>query len=396
VPGKIMNNKLKTDDKKYIGNTFKRYDAVFAKGKGAVITDTAGKKYIDMLAGVAVNLLGYNDEKVNAAMIGQIKKYTHTSNWFYSPQQIKLAELLVKNSFGSKVFYVNSGAEATEVAIKIARKWGVLNKNGAYKVITMRNSFHGRTIAALTATAQEKFHKYLKPLPEGFMYAEFNNVSSVEKLIDDKTAAVLVEPIQAEGGVLLPDKNYFKELKALCEKNNVLLIADEVQTGLGRTGKLFAYQNFGIKPDMMTLGKGLGGGLPLSAVVISKELEGVYTVGDHGTTMGGNPVACAAGYAALTRINKKPVLKQVVEKGAFMVKALKALDNPMIKDVRGMGLIIGVELKSDTASDAAAKALKNGVIINACKPNVLRLVPPLIISKKQMEQAVKAIDKALY
>lgn len=390
-----MNNKLKADDKKYIGNTFKRYDAVFAKGKGAEITDTAGKKYIDLLAGVAVNLLGYNNPAVNAAMTAQIKKYTHTSNWFYSENQIKLAELLVKNSFGSKVFYVNSGAEATEVAIKIVRKWGMLHKNGAYKVITMRNSFHGRTIAALTATAQEKFHKYLKPLPEGFMYADFNDISSVEKLIDDKTAAVLVEPIQAEGGVLFPDKNYFKELKALCEKKNVLLIADEVQTGLGRTGKLFAYQNFGFEPDMMTLGKGLGGGLPLSAVIISEKLEDVYTVGDHGTTMGGNPVACAAGYAVLKQVNTKSMLKMALTKGNKLMKDLKKLNNPVIKDIRGMGLIIGVELTGDNANEAAARAFKQGVIINACKPNVLRLVPPLIITQKQADKAVKVINRSL-
>jgi predicted acetylornithine/succinylornithine family transaminase len=379
---------------KGMDNTVKLYQMKPKHGKGAVLTDVNGKKYIDMLAGVAVNLLGYNDADVNKAINTQLKKYIHTSRLFYGEQGEKLSKQLVKNSFGGMVYFVNTGAEANEVAMKFARKWGILRKKGAHKIITFKNSFHGRTIAALTATAQKKFHKYLKPLSPGFVYAKFNDINDVKKKMNAKTAAVLIEPVQAEGGVNVADKKFMKQLRALCTARRVLLMVDEVQTGLGRTGEVFAYQMYGIQPDVMTLGKGLGGGLPLSAVVVSKKLKNIFSVGDHGTTMGGNPVACAAGNVLFKKISGKSMLKSVRDKGAYLVKKLEGIKSPKIKQVRGAGLLIGLEL-TEEAGPYVEKALKKGLILNSPKPKVIRLVPPLVISKKQIDRAVEIIKEIL-
>lgn len=379
---------------KGMDNTVKLYQLKPDSGHGAVITDVNGKKYIDMLAGVAVNLLGYNDAAVNKAINGQLKRYIHTSRLFYNHQGEKLAKQLVAKSFGGMVYYVNTGAEANEVAIKFARKWGILKKKGAYKIVTFKNSFHGRTIAALTATAQEKFHKYLKPLSPGFVYAKFNDLDDVRKKIDAKTAAVIIEPIQAEGGVNVADAEFMKQLAAFCASKKVLLIVDEIQTGLGRTGNLFAYQGYGIKPDVMTLGKGLGGGLPLSAVIVSKKLKDIFAIGDHGTTMGGNPVACAAGNVLFGKVSGKAMLKSVREKGAYLAKKLIEIKSPKIKEVRGAGLLVGIEL-TEEAAPYVESALKKGLILNSPKPNVIRLVPPLIISKAQIDKAVQIISEIL-
>ncbi len=379
---------------KGIDNTVKLYQMKPAHAKGNIITDTSGKKYIDMLAGVAVNLLGYNDAKINSAIFRQVKKYIHVNRLFYNEQGEKLARLIMKNSFAKMVYFVNTGAEATEVAVKLARKWGVLNKNGAYKVITFENSFHGRTIAALTATAQKKFHKYIKPLAPGFVYAKFNDIDSVRKKMDAKTAAVLIEPIQAEGGVNVAGALFMKKLAALCAAKKVLLMVDEVQTGLGRTGKTFAYMSYGIKPDVMTLGKGLGGGLPLSAVAVSGKLKDVFGVGDHGTTMGGNPVACAAGIEVMKRVTSKTMLKSVAEKGEYLKEKLLGLESPKIREVRGEGLLIGLEL-TEEAAPYVEKALKKGLILNSPKPKVIRLVPPLTITKNEIDCAVRIIAEIL-
>ncbi len=379
---------------KGIDNTVKLYQIKPKYGKGAVITDINGKKYIDMFAGIAVNLLGYNDPAVNKAAVAQIKKLIHTSRLFYSGQGEKLAKRIIANSFGGVVYFVNTGAEANEVAFKFARKWGILKKKGAFKIITFNNSFHGRTIAALTATAQKKFHEYLKPLPQGFVYAKLNDINDVKKKMEPKTAAVLLEPVQAEGGVNVADKKFMKQLAKLCASKKVLLMVDEVQTGLGRTGTTFAYQGYGIKPDVMTLGKGLGGGFPLSAVVVSKKLKNVFTVGDHGTTMGANLVACAAGNAVFAKISGKAFLKSVREKGMYFIKELKKIKSKNIKEIRGKGLLIGVEIKGQ-AGPIVEKALAAGLIINNPGPNVLRLVPPLIVSKGQIDKTVKILKELL-
>ncbi|HPD19578.1 MAG TPA: acetylornithine/succinylornithine family transaminase, partial [Candidatus Goldiibacteriota bacterium] len=336
-------------------------------GRGAVLFDKKGKRYIDLLAGVAVNLLGYNNERINKAIVSQVKKYVHSSRWFYNENQEKLAKKISAVTGASGVYFVNSGAEANEVAMKFARKWGLLRKNGAHKIITFKNSFHGRTIAALTATGQEKFHKYLNPLSPGFIYAEFNNLDDVKKKIDNEVCAVLFESIQAEGGVWIAQKEFLSGLQELCREKNVLLIADEVQTGLGRTGKIFAYQHYGITPDIITAGKGLGGGLPLSCVIVKKEVFLILENGDHGTTMGGNPVACAAGNVVFDVISKKSFLRQVKEKGDYFLKRLREIKSPKIKDVRGMGLLIGIELNKNAEKYVEA-GLKNGIILNSVKP----------------------------
>lgn len=377
-----------------LDNTVKPYKINLSYGRGSILYDKKGRKYIDLLAGVAVNLLGYNNKKINEAIFKQVKKYIHCSRWFYNENQEKLAKKISAVTGSSGVYFVNSGAEANEVAIKFSRKWGIIKKGGAYKIITFINSFHGRTIAALTATAQEKFHKYLKPLSPGFVYAEFNNIKSVEEKIDDEVCAILFEPIQAEGGVWIADKKFLTELAKLCKEKNILLIVDEVQTGLGRTGKIFAYQNYDIEPDIITMGKGLGGGLPLSCVAVKEEIFKILEIGDHGTTMGGNPVACAAGNVVFDTISKKYFLKQVKEKGEYFLKKLKNIKTEKIKDIRGMGLLIGIELNED-ASKYVELGLKHGVILNSVKPTIIRIVPPLILSHKEIDLSVEIISKIL-
>ncbi|MCX7698711.1 MAG: acetylornithine/succinylornithine family transaminase [Candidatus Goldbacteria bacterium] len=377
-----------------LDNTVKPYDVYLSRGQGAILYDKKGKKYIDLLAGVAVNLLGYNNKKINKAILSQLQKYIHSSRWFYNENQEKLAKKISEVTGASGVYFVNSGAEANEVAIKFARKWGIINKNGAYKIITFKNSFHGRTIAALTATGQEKFHKYLKPLSPGFIYAEFNNIKSVEEKIDDEVCAILIEPIQAEGGVWIAEKEFLLNLSKLCQEKNILLIFDEVQTGLGRTGKIFAYQHYGIKPDMITMGKGLGGGLPLSCVAVNKKIFTILENGDHGTTMGGNPVACAAGNIVFDTVSKKSFLNQVKQKGEYFINELKKIASKKIKEIRGLGLLIGIEL-NENAAKYVEIGLKKGIILNSVKPTIIRIVPPLIISKKEIKKAIEIIGEIL-
>ena len=381
--------KIKSSD-----NTVDVFQMIPEKGKGAILYDIHNKKYIDMFAGIAVNLFGYNDKKINTAIINQVKKYIHLSRLFYNKKQEELTELLKKNSLLKNAYFVNSGAEANEVAIKFARKWGILKKNGAFKIITMFNSFHGRTIATLTATGQEKFHKYLNPLSPGFVYAKFNDINDVKNKIDNKTVAIMLELIQAEGGVNVATKEFIQELSKICEKENLLLIVDEVQTGLGRTGKVFCCENYNLKPDMITLGKGLGGGLPLSAVLVSEKIYNILENNDHGTTMGGNPVACAAGCEIIKRIANKKFLENVKNKGDYLMYQLKNIKPNKIKEVRGMGLLIGCQIDGD-AKKIVSKALEYGLILNACKPDVIRFVPPLIITEKQIDSAMKILRRLL-
>jgi len=375
---------------KGLDNTVNVYGMEPVKGKGAILFDKSGKKYIDMLAGVAVNVLGYNDPDINRAVKKQVDRYIHISRLFANEHQNELTKLIIKNTFGKQVYFVNSGAEANEVAIKLARKWGLLNKKGAYKIITFYNSFHGRTIATLTATAQEKFHKYLKPLSPGFVYAKFNDINDVKKKIDPKTAAILIEPIQAEGGVYAADAGFLKQLRLLCDRKKIMLIFDEVQTGMGRTGSLYAYQGYKVTPDVMTIGKGLGGGFPLAGAVVSKKFAGVFSLGDHGTTMGGNPVACVAGNIAVKKVANPAFLKKVTEKGKFLMDELKKIKTDKIKDVRGRGLLIGLEL-TVPADGVVKEAMKKGLLLNSPKPNLIRIVPPLVISKEEIKRAVNII-----
>ncbi len=385
---------VKELDKEYIGNTYKRYDVVFDRGMGSYLYDKDGKKYLDFFSGIAVNALGHNNKAIVEAITKQAKKFIHLSNHFYSDAQVELAKMIVDHSFGTKVFFVNTGSEANEVAMKLARKWGLLNKNGANKIITFYNSFHGRTLAALSATAQVKFHKYLNPVSPGFIYAKFNDLKDVESKIDKNTAAMLIEPVQAEGGIFTPNPGFLKGLRELCDKNRILLIFDEVQSGLGRLGRKFGYEEYGVKPDMMTLAKSIGGGIPLSAVVLDKKLEEVYTYGDHGTTMGGNPVACAAGLVVLKTVLKPKFLHEVREKGDYIIAQVKKWKNPRILEIRGTGLLIGLQLEKG-AAEVVTAALKAGLIINVTGTETIRIEPPLNIKKADIDKGLAILKKVL-
>jgi predicted acetylornithine/succinylornithine family transaminase len=385
--------KVKELDAKYMG-VFKRYDVVFERGYGSTLVDKEGKKYIDFFAGISVNALGYNNTEVNIAAVKQIKKFMHLSNVFYCEEQVKLAKLICDSSFGKKVFFANTGAEANEAALKLAKKWGMVHKNGAHKIVTFTNSFHGRTIATLTATGQEKFHGILNKKYPGITYAKFNDINDVASKIDDETCAVLIEPIQAEGGVFTPENDFLKKLRQLCDKLGVLLIFDEVQTGMGRTGYMFAYEKYGVTPDAMTVAKAIGGGLPLSALVAGEKIMDVFEPGDHGTTMGGNPVACAAGNVVFSTVMKKPFLKAVREKGALIQKTMRAVKSSNIFEIRGAGLLQGVQLKS-CGAEIVKKALSRGLIINCTGHEVIRLAPPLNITTAELKKGLEILGKIL-
>ncbi|MCE5300465.1 MAG: aspartate aminotransferase family protein [Spirochaetia bacterium] len=389
----MNSQQVKDLDKKYIG-VFKRYDVVFERGHGSTLIDKEGNKYVDFFSGISVNNLGYANRAINAAIIKQLGNYTHLSNCFYSEPQVKLAQALCENSFGARVYFANTGAEANEGAMKFAKKWAMLHKERAYKIITFYNSFHGRTLAALTATGQEKFHKILNPMYPGISYAKFNDLKDVESKITTDTCAIMVEPIQAEGGIYTPAPGFLKGLRELCDRNNILLIFDEVQSGMGRTGKLFAYQKYGVKPDVMTIAKSIGGGLPLAAYIVAEEHADVYAFGDHGTTMGGNPAACAAGLVLFNTVKKPVFLKSVERKGACIMKRLKKIKNPDIEEIRGAGLLIGVQMKKG-AQDIVDKALAAGLVINVTGHEVLRIEPPLNISGADIDKGLRILEKLL-
>ncbi|HAM38183.1 MAG: acetylornithine aminotransferase [Elusimicrobia bacterium RIFOXYC2_FULL_34_12] len=376
-------------EKKYVFQTYKRYQILFVKGKGKYLWDDKGKKYLDFLSGISVCSTGHCNPKVVEAIQKQSGKLIHVSNLFYIKPQIELAKMLSNISFGGKVFFSNSGAEANECAIKLARKWG----DGRYEIISFNNSFHGRTIATLSATGQKKFSKGFEPLLSGFKFADLNDISSVERLINNKTCAVIVEPIQGEGGVCLATKEFLTDLKRICKKNNILLIFDEIQCGLGRTGKIFAYKNYGIEPDIITLAKSLGGGLPIAATIAKKGIAEILSYGSHGSTFGGNPVCCAAALEVLKIVNNKKVLKNVEITGKYFLDKLNILQEKynFIKEVRGLGFIIGIELNID-GKEIVKRCLQRGLIINCTQDKVLRFLPPLIINKKDVDAAISILE----
>ncbi|HUL38310.1 MAG TPA: aspartate aminotransferase family protein, partial [Thermodesulfobacteriota bacterium] len=338
---------------KYVANTYARYPILLVRGKGTRVWDLEGKEYLDFVSGLAVCNLGHCHPKVVKAIRDQAEKLIHVSNFYYIEPQIQLASLLCKHSFADKVFFCNSGAEANEGAIKLARKYAK-EKTGEnrYEIITMERSFHGRTLATLTATAQEKFHKGYEPLMPGFKYVPFSDIKAVKNAIDSKTCAVMVEPIQGEGGVNCPTEGYLKALREICDEKGLLLIFDEVQVGMGRTGKLFAYEHDGVEPDMLTLAKSLAGGVPIGALLIRKGIAESFKPGDHASTFGGNPLATAAGIAALTTILEEGMLENCQKVGEYFFSRLEKIGEKFsfIKEVRGKGLILGMELKIDGSS----------------------------------------------
>ncbi|MDR1244000.1 MAG: aspartate aminotransferase family protein [Endomicrobium sp.] len=390
---------IKQIENQYFIHTYKRNNLVIKKAKNQFVWDDKGKKYLDFFSGISVCNVGHCNDFVVKAIKSQADLYMHTSNLYYAPSQIKLGQALAKRAFvGAKVFLSNSGAEANECAIKLARKWGFLNpsKDGnRYEIICFDNSFHGRTMATMAATGQKKFHEYLKPLQEKFVFAGFNDIESVKKLISSKTVAVIVEPVQGEGGVFSADKKFLKDLRVLCDKNNILLIFDEIQCGVGRTGKFYAFENYNVKPDIVTIAKSLANGLPLGATIASKKCADAFVYGDHGSTFGGNPVSCAAATCVLKIMTSK-FLNNSLKISKYLFSKLETLKtkHSIIKEIRGMGLIIGVDL-TVSGKEIVSYCLSKGLIINCTHDTVLRLLPALIITKRDVDTAIKIIDEAL-
>lgn len=380
--------------KRYIFNTYSRQPVVLTEGRGCYVWDIDGKKYVDFLGGIAVNVLGHSHPAVTQAIRKQAGKLLHVSNLYYIENQTKLAQLLVNNCFADRAFFCNSGAESIEGAIKLARKFSNDKFGlGRFRIITMKNSFHGRTLAALSATGQEKFHHGFEPLVDGFDYAEFNNINSVIDRIDSRTCAIMLEPIQCEGGIHVASMEFLKALRDVCYERNILLIFDEVQTGMGRTGRLFAYQHFGVEPDIMTVAKGLANGVPIGALLAKKEIADIFTPGTHASTFGGNPLASASGIATLKTLLETDVLKNCVKMGCYLKEGVekKKRKFSVINDVRGMGLMIGIEL--NTSGEVFVNmARERGLLINCTSENVLRLSPPLIVTKKEVDFALRVLD----
>ncbi|HDQ04870.1 MAG TPA: acetylornithine transaminase [Deltaproteobacteria bacterium] len=380
-----------------IMRTYKRFPVVLTKGLGQKVWDIKGKEYLDFVSGIAVCNLGHSHPGVIAALKEQIDNLTHVSNLYYTQPQTQLAKLLVKNSFADKVFFCNSGAEANEAAIKLARKY-THEKLGddKFELITMKDSFHGRTLATITATGQEKFQFGFTPLLEGFKYVPFNDLLALEKSISGKTCGVMVEPIQGEGGVVIPDGNYLKEVRAICDKHNILLIVDEVQTGIGRTGKLFAYEHAGIEPDIMTLAKALGNGFPVGAMLATDKIAESFTPGNHASTFGGNPLAMAAAYATVKIMLEESIIDNCRKVGAYFLEQLKKLQlkHKIINEVRGKGLMIAASLNIE-AAEIINKCLEKGLLINSAGSRTLRFIPPLIITNQDIDRAMEILDDAM-
>jgi acetylornithine/N-succinyldiaminopimelate aminotransferase len=383
---------------KVVANTYARYSVLLVRGKGTRVWDWEGEEYLDFVSGLAVCNLGHCHPKVVKAIQDQAEKLIHVSNFYYIEPQIQLASLLCQNSFADKVFFCNSGAEANEGAMKLARKYAK-EKMGKdrHEIITMERSFHGRTLATLTATAQEKFHKGYEPLMPGFKYVPFNDIEAVKNAIDSKTCAIMLEPIQGEGGVNCPSEGYLKTLRKICDETGILLIFDEVQVGMGRTGKLFAYEHEGVEPDMLTLAKSLAGGVPIGALLIKRGISDSFKPGDHASTFGGNPLATAAGVAALTTILEEGMLENCQKMGDYFLAQLKEIQGkfPFIKEVRGKGLILGMELKID-GSSIVKEMLKKKILINCTMGNVLRFLPPLIVTQEEIDRVVKALEEVFH
>jgi predicted acetylornithine/succinylornithine family transaminase len=381
---------------KFVAKTYARTPLALVKGRGVKVWDADGKEYLDFLAGIAVNSFGHCHPAIVKAIKQQAQTLMHVSNLYHMQPQSELARELCRNSFADRVFFCNSGAEANEAAFKLARRYGQEKLGGKYEIISTHNSFHGRTLATLTATGQEKVRAGYDPLPAGFRQVPYNKLDAMEAAIDEKkTVAILIEPIQAEGGVIVPNETYMLGLREICDQRRILLIFDEVQTGMGRTGKLFGYENFGVKPDIMTLAKALGGGLPLGAMLAREDVANSFGPGSHASTFGGNPVACAAGLAVM-QLLKSGALKNCVQMGKYFVKGLEALKKkfPFIREIRGKGLLIGVELEIEGNKIAEACMLE-GLLMNCTAAKVLRFVPPLTIKKNEIDRGLAILEKVL-
>jgi predicted acetylornithine/succinylornithine family transaminase len=391
--------KLIEESNLYIMNTYKRFPVVLRKGRGMKVWGTDGKEYLDFVGGVAVNILGHCHPRVVIAIQKQAQRLLHVSNFYHIGPQIRLAKLLVQHTFADKVFFCNSGAEANEAAIKLARKYAKENISpDCFEIIAAENSFHGRTLAALTATGQKKFQKGFEPLVPGFKHVPFNDIDALKEAITKETCAIMLEPIQAEGGVIVPHKDYLKEVRKICDEHSLLLILDEVQTGMGRTGKFFAHEHFGITPDIMAIAKGLGGGIPIGATLSTDRVASAFQPGTHATTFGGNPLVCAAAIATIeTLLEDGFILDQCNRMSGYFIEKLGNLRDKfptLIENIRGLGLLLGMELTRE-CSAIVNECLEMGVLINYTAEKVLRFIPPLIVQKKDIDQLVHVLEKVL-
>jgi acetylornithine/N-succinyldiaminopimelate aminotransferase len=393
----LTNEEIFAKDKSDYLPVFARYNIVLDHGDGPYVYDTKGKKYIDFLAGIAVNVVGHNYKPLVEAVSQQASKMIHCSNLYYTEVQVEAAEKLKKLSGMDKVFFGNSGAEANEGAIKLARKYATNIDPEKIQIISALHSFHGRTLATLTATGQDHYHHGFGPLPAGFDYVPYNDIQALEAKMSDKTCAVMLEAIQGEGGVHVPDPDYLPKVRALCDKYNAVLIFDEVQCGMGRTGTFFGCQQFGVKPDIVTLAKGLAGGVPIGAFMATDKVASAFHAGDHGSTFGGNPLACAAACVVLDALIDGNLMENAKEIGAYLqskFEEYKAKYPNLIKEVRGRGLILGMEL-TRPGREIANECLDYGAIINCTAGNVLRFVPPLNITKAHVDELISVLDKVL-
>ncbi|WP_003544638.1 acetylornithine transaminase [Desulfotomaculum nigrificans] len=393
----MNNHEILNMGQKYVMNTYGRLPMALVKGEGAWVWDADGNKYLDFVGGLAVNSLGHAHPKVAEAICQQARTMLHCSNIYWIEPQVKLAKLLVENSCADKVFFCNSGAEANEGAIKLARKYAKLNYGpDKYEIITATNSFHGRTLAAITATGQTKYQKGFEPLPQGFRYVPFNDLAALTQSIGPHTCAVMLEPVQGEGGVIPANPEYLTGVAKLCREKGLLLIFDEVQCGLGRTGKFLAHQHYQVEPDIITLAKALGGGFPIGAMMAREEVAKAFQPGDHASTFGGNPLACAAALAAMDALLHDGVMTNAVTVGQYFKEKLQGLAEkyPYVREVRGKGLMLGLELAIE-GKDIVAKCLDQGLLINCTNGKVLRFLPPLIITEAEVDQAVAILDKSM-
>ena len=391
--------RLLEESSRYLMNTYSRYPIILRKGRGTKVYSIDGKEYLDFVGGIAVNILGHCHPRVVVAVQKQAQRLLHVSNLYQIEPQIKLAKMLVENSFADKVFFCNSGAEANEGAIKLARKYAKERLGEErFEIITALNSFHGRTLASLTATGQERFHRGFEPLVPGFRHVPFNDLGALREAISEKTCAVMLEPIQGEGGVVVPSYEYLKGVRDLCDETGILLILDEVQTGIGRTGRLFAYEHFGMEPDIMTLAKGLGGGVPIGALLAREEVAAAFVPGSHASTFGGNPLATQAAIATIETVLEDGILLEECRRlGRYFVRRLSDLKesfSSIIVDIRGVGLMVGMQLARDCVPIVRA-CMEKGVLVNCTANNTLRFTPPLIVTEKEIDTVTDIVGDIL-
>ena len=391
-----MTTDWKDVESKYYMFVVRRQPVVIVKGDGTKVWDVDGKEYLDFTSGWAVNNAGHANEAIANAISEQARTLLQTSNQFYTVPQLQLAEVLVENSALDKVFFCNSGAEANEGAMKLARRYGAKNKNGAFEIVTALNSFHGRTMANVSATGQPHYQELFQPIPPGYKHVEFGDLEELKGAVSDNTVAVMLEPVQAEGGVNVPPEGYLENVREFCDQEGLLLIFDEVQTGMGRLGTLFGYESFGVEPDIMTLAKGLGGGVPIGAFM-AKDEACAFEPGDHGSTFGGNALTCAAAYASTKYIIDNDLSRNSAEMGARMGEALNTIkaNNSSVSEVRGMGLLWAVLFDSDIGPDVVANCNNEGLLTNPLRPNAVRLMPPLTVSAEEIDQAMERLETAI-